>query len=163
MECCYFFWDITIVCSASPYIFILLYRKSHAINILSLLNFLIFLITFLDVRELCNLGCITRYYNTGSSSSDYRPVSITPIVSKIYEHLLAKRLNALAKGNNFFPSHQSDSHRGLGVYDAFLAISGRVQKTLDLGFEALKTCLILVYPLIVLITKHWDANWDSLE
>ena len=67
---------------------------------------------------------------------DYRPISITPILSKIFERLLAKRLNAFAEVNNLFPNQQFGFCKGLGACDAVLTISDKVQRALDSGFEA---------------------------
>ena len=72
----------------------------------------------------------------GSCSSDYRPISITPILSKLFERLLAKRLNNYAENNNFFPCQQFGFRKGLGACDAVLTLSDRIQKALDAGSEA---------------------------
>ena len=57
-------------------------------------------------------------------------------MSKIFERLLAKRLNAFAEVNNLFPNQQFGFRKGLGACDAVLTISDRVQEALDSGFEA---------------------------
>ena len=84
------------------------------------------------------IGNITPLCKCGSGSSspaDYRPISITPVLSKIYERLLAKRLSSYAESNNMFPSLQFGFRKGLGACDALLTISGNVQKSLDSGYE----------------------------
>ena len=82
-----------------------------------------------DITPLCKCG-------SGSSCpSDYRPISITPILSKVFERLLAKRLNAYAESNHLFPNLQFGFRKGLGACDALLTISSAVQKSLDLGHE----------------------------
>ena len=82
-----------------------------------------------DITPLCKCG-------SGSSCpSDYRPISITPILSKVFERLLAKRLNAYAESNNLFPNLQFGFRKGLGACDALLTISSDVQKSLDSGHE----------------------------
>lgn len=83
-----------------------------------------------------NITAISKLATAGSSPSDYRPISITPILSKIFERLLAKRLNSFAESNNLFPSHQFGFRKGLGTCDAVLTITDKVQKALDSGFEA---------------------------
>ena len=82
-----------------------------------------------DITPLCKCG-------SGSSCpSDYRPISITPILSKVFERLLAKRLNAFAESNHLFPNLQFGFRKGLGACDALLTISSTVQKSLDSGHE----------------------------
>lgn len=82
-----------------------------------------------NVTPLCKCVC-------GSSSpTDYRPISITPILSKVFERLLAKRLNRFAEGNHLLPSLQFGFRKGLGACDALLTISNAVQKSLDCGRE----------------------------
>ena len=83
-----------------------------------------------------NITPTSKSVTAGSCPSDYRPISITPILSKIYERLLAKRLNAYAECNNLFPNQQFGFRKGLGACDAVLTISDRVQKALDSGSEA---------------------------
>ena len=60
----------------------------------------------------------------GSSSSpspnDYRPISITPILSKVFERLLAKRLSVYLKP--FLPKTQFGFRKGLGTADALLLL-----------------------------------------
>lgn len=83
-----------------------------------------------------NITPISKLATAGSNPSDYRPISITPILSKIFERLLAKRLNTFAECHNLFPSHQFGFRKGLGACDAILTITNRVQKALDSGSEA---------------------------
>ena len=83
-----------------------------------------------------NITPTSKSVTAGSSPSDYRPISITPILSKIFERVLAKRLNSFAEKNDLFPSHQFGFRKGLGACDAVLTISDKVQKALDSGSEA---------------------------
>ena len=83
-----------------------------------------------------NITSTSKSVTAGSCPSDYRPTSITPILSKIFERLLAKCLNAFAEVNNLFPNQQFGFHKGLGACDAVLTISDKVQRALDFGFEA---------------------------
>ena len=86
------------------------------------------------------VGNITPLSKCGSSSScpsDYRPITITPVSSKVYERLLARRLNAFAEKNKLFPSLQFGFRKGLGTCDALLTITHTVQKALDSCSEVL--------------------------
>ena len=76
----------------------------------------------------------------GSSSSihpgDYRPISITPVLSKIFERLLAKRLNRFLDINNLLPSSQFGFRKGLSTSDALVYITHDMQAALDAGHES---------------------------
>ena len=75
-----------------------------------------------------NITPTSKSAAAGSCPTDYRPISITPILSKLYERLLAKRLNAYAENNKLFPNLQFGFRKGLGACDAVLTISDTVQK-----------------------------------
>ena len=84
------------------------------------------------------VGNITPVPKPGSSNScpsDYRPITITPLLSKVFEHLLAKRLNNFAEKKNLFLHLQFGFRKGLGTCDALLTITKFVQKALDCGSE----------------------------
>ena len=46
---------------------------------------------------------------------DYRPISITPVLSKIFERLLAPRLNKFMESEQILPRHSSDTGKVLGL------------------------------------------------
>ena len=54
-------------------------------------------------------------------------------MSKVFERLLAKRLNNFAEKKNLFPHLQFGFRKGLGTCDALLAITNFVQKALGCG------------------------------
>ena len=84
------------------------------------------------------VGNITPVPKSGSANScpsDYRPITITPVLSKVFERLLAKRLNNFAEKKNLFPLLQFDFCKGLGTCDALLTITNFVPKALDCGSE----------------------------
>ena len=64
------------------------------------------------------VGNITPVPNSGSANScpyDYRPVTITPVLSKVFECLLAKHLNNFAEKRNLFPNLQFGFCKGLST------------------------------------------------
>ena len=83
-----------------------------------------------------NITSTSKSVTAGSCPSDYRPISIAPILCKIFERLLAKHLNAFAEINNLSPNQQLGFRKGLGACDAVLIICDKVQRALDSGFEA---------------------------
>ena len=88
-------------------------------------------------------GNVTPLSKSGSPSSipsQYRPISITPFLSKVFEQLLAKHLNAYVETDDLFPSLQFGFRKGLGTCDALLTITSAVWKSLDTGCSV---CMIV--------------------
>ena len=84
------------------------------------------------------VGNITPVPKSGSANScpsDYRLITITPVLPKVFKRLLAKRLNNFAEKRNLFPNLQFGFCKGLGTCDALLTITNFVQKALDSGGE----------------------------
>ena len=84
------------------------------------------------------VGTITLVPKSGSANScpcDYHPITITPVLSKFFECLLAKHLNNFAERKNLSSHLQFGFCRGLGTCDALLTITNFVQKALDCGCE----------------------------
>ena len=48
--------------------------------------------------------------------SGYRSISLTPILSKIYERLISPRLSCLMERSGLFPSHQYSYRKGVGLW-----------------------------------------------
>ena len=75
----------------------------------------------------------------GSSPSihpdGYRPISITPILAKIFERVLAKRINRFLDVNKLLPSFQFGFRKGLSTSDALLLVTHSIQASLDAGHE----------------------------
>ena len=99
-------------------------------------------------RKLIKLGIFSYCWRTGnvtplskgitpsSSPSEYRPITITPILSKIFERLLAKHLCKLAEDSGLLPDLQFGFRKRLGTCDALLTITHKLQTALDYGHEA---------------------------
>ena len=98
-------------------------------------------------RKLMGTGCFplcSRIANVtpfpkGSLSSDmdnYRPIPITPLLSKIFERLVAVRLGQFMEHNRVFPATQFAYRQRLGACDALLCVTHRLQSALDRGMEA---------------------------
>ena len=67
--------------------------------------------------------------------SGFRPISITPVLSKVYERLVSSRLCAFMETEGVFPMHQYAYRKGLGTCDALLDIVCAGQAALDSGRE----------------------------
>ena len=73
---------------------------------------------------------------------------LSPVLSKVFERLLAKRLNHFAEKKNLFPNLQFGFRKGHGTCDALLTIINFVQKALDCGSKV-RMVGLEVLPLIV--------------
>ena len=70
-----------------------------------------------------------------SSVSNYRPISITPVLSKVFEKLLSSRLGRFFEHYGLLPQTQFAYRKGLGTCDALLTVSQIAQRALDSGSE----------------------------
>ena len=64
---------------------------------------------------------------------NYLPISITPILSKVYEKLVSHRLSSFCEKYGLLPAAY---RKGLGCTDALLTISHQFQKSSDAGMES---------------------------
>ena len=74
----------------------------------------------------------------GSASSDvgdYRTISITPVLSKVFEKILAGKLSYFLESKGMPPLSQFSYRRGLGTCDALLTLSHSLQSALDRSME----------------------------
>ena len=66
---------------------------------------------------------------------NYRPISITPVLSKVFERLIALRFSRFLERSGVLPSHQYSYRKRLGTCDALLDIVCAGQLELDRGGE----------------------------
>ena len=92
--------------------------------------------SFSSFWRLGNIAPLPKGVSASSDPSDYRPISITPVLSKIFERLLSKRLSKFVESNDMLPNLQFGFRKGRGTCDALLTISSELQKALDCGHEA---------------------------
>ena len=65
----------------------------------------------------------------------FRPISITPVLSKVYERLVSSRLSVFMEREGIFPRHQYAYRKNLGTCDALLDLVGVGHAALDAGSE----------------------------
>ena len=68
-----------------------------------------------------------------SSVSNYRPISILPFISKIFEKLMCKRLNQFLTEHRIICKHQFGFRTGLSTSDAIVEFLDGVYDALDRG------------------------------
>ena len=63
-----------------------------------------------------------------SSASNYRPISLTPILSKVFERLVSVRLCRFMEGRAVLPTSQFAYRKGLDTCDALLCVASQVSE-----------------------------------
>ena len=71
-----------------------------------------------------------------SSASNYRPISLTPILSKRFERLVSVHLGRFMEGRGVFPTTEFAYRKGLGTCDAILCVAHTLQSALKMRQEA---------------------------
>ena len=71
-----------------------------------------------------------------SSVSNCRPISLTPILSKVFERLVSVRLGRFMECRGVLPTTQFAYRKGLGTCDAILCVAHTVQSASEMGQEA---------------------------
>ena len=65
----------------------------------------------------------------------YRPISITPALSKIFEKMVTGKLNLVLENNSLLPPCQFSYRSGLETCDVLFTVSHHLQVALDEGRE----------------------------
>ena len=68
-----------------------------------------------------------------SSVANYRPISMTSVLSKVFECPVPVRLGRFMERSGVLPSSQYSYRKGLGTCDPLLRMSRRLQSTLESG------------------------------
>ena len=71
-----------------------------------------------------------------SSVAYYRPISITSILSKVFERLVSVRFGRFMERSGVLPNTKFAYRKGLGTCDALLCVSQTLQSALKSGQEA---------------------------
>ena len=91
---------------------------------------------FPECWRVANVTPVPKTSSPSIHAQDYRPVSITPTLSKIYERLIAKRLMNYAIKHDLLPRNQFGFRKGYSTCDALLLLTHQLQKSLDSGIES---------------------------
>ena len=71
-----------------------------------------------------------------SSVANYRPISITSVLSKVFERLRLVRLGRFVKCSCMLPTTQFAYRKGLGTCDALLRVSHTLQSAMESGQDS---------------------------
>ena len=85
--------------------------------------------------RVANVTPIPKGSSPSVNPEEYRPISITPVLSKVFERMLAKRLHRFIDDAGFLPRTQFGFRKGLGTNDALMHIVHNSQSSLDSGRE----------------------------
>ena len=66
-----------------------------------------------------------------SSVANYQPISITSVLSKVFERLVSVRLGRFMESNGVLPTTQFVYRKCLGTCDALLCVSHTLKSTLE--------------------------------
>ena len=96
--------------------------------------------------------------SSSSSVADYRPISITPVLSKVFDRLVAVRLERFIKHCGVLPTTQFAYRKGLGTCDALLCVS----HTLQSAFESRQEARIVQIDFSAAFDMVVQPPWNSL-
>ena len=149
--------DLLVICHPSPSLITFAFRSSEVKRLLLDLDpyggtdppgmFPLFLKRMADVlvprlsvvfRRLLRLGSFPACWRqanvtpilkgpSSSSVANYRPISITPVLSKVFEHLVAVCLRRFIEHCGVLPTTHFVYRKGLGTCDALLCVSHTLQ------------------------------------
>ena len=71
-----------------------------------------------------------------SSVSNYRPISLIPILSKVFEHPVSVCLGSFMECRGALPTTQFAYKKGLSSFDALLCVAHTLQSALEIVKEA---------------------------
>ena len=71
-----------------------------------------------------------------SSVANYRPISMTSVLSKVFERMVSVRLERFMERNGVLPTNLFADKKSLGTCDALLCVSHTRQGVLESGQEA---------------------------
>ena len=90
--------------------------------------------TFPDCLKIAH---VTPIHKAGDITvvSNYRPISVLPIMYKIFEKCIAERISNYLSVFNILSSHQHGFRRGLGTVDALIRLSESIYNGLNCGMH----------------------------
>ena len=118
--------------------FPLFFKKMSSVLAPKLSRFYRFLFrrsTFPDERKLSNVVPIPKGM-LSADATQYRPISILPVLSKVAEKLIFRPLYRYLESNGLLARSQYAYRKQLGTCDALLDLTSCMQDNLDKGFES---------------------------
>jgi len=88
--------------------------------------------------------------------TSYRPISLLPIMSKLFERLLLKRLMVIIKNKKLIPTHQFGFRTNHSTIEQVHRITNLIEKTLEEG----KVCSAIFLDVAQAFDKVWHKGLD---
>lgn len=85
--------------------------------------------------------------------NSYRPISLLPIISKVFEKLLLKRLKPIIEERDLIPMHQFGFRNKYSTIDQVHRITGKIEEAL----EKKKICSSIFFD----VSKAFDKVWHQ--
>jgi hypothetical protein len=122
--------------------FIKFHKNALRSNITSLINKNMFSGQFPDCLK---LGIVTPIFKDGDkkNKSNYRPITINPIIAKIFEYVLYRRLNDHLELNNILHTNQFGFVRHSNTETATIHILHDIYRNIDNRMAVSLTCIDL--------------------
>ena len=142
--------DLPLTCHPSPNLTTFAFRSSEVRRLLldldpygggtDLLD-MFPLLVFRRLVRLCSFPACWRQANVtpipkgppSSSVANYRPISITSVLSRVFERLLSVRLGRFMERSGVLTTTQFAYRKGLGTCDALLCLPHTLQSALESG------------------------------
>ena len=97
-----------------------------------------------SVPELCKRAAVVPIYKGGERSdpSNYRPISLTPILMKVMEKIVREQIVNFMTDNNLFNQTQHGFMRGRSCLSALLSVYDQLMQNLS---ECPSSCIDMIY------------------
>ena len=83
--------------------------------------------------DILKIAIITPIYKNGNlySLTNYRPISVLPILSKIFEKVIASRVNSWLNKHSLISTNQYGFQRGRSTADALISLTDQIYSALN--------------------------------
>ena len=83
--------------------------------------------------DILKIACVTALFKAGDKldPNNYRPISSLPLLNKIFEKLLHKRLTSYLEFHNIFTSKQFGFRRNMSTNDAVNKLLSKIYNAMD--------------------------------
>lgn len=107
-----------------------------------------------DLWKVAEVIMIRKPGKSPQDASSYRPISLLPIMSKLFEKLLLKRLKPILDSKNLIPDHQFGFREQHSTIDQVHRITNTIEKTL----EEKKVCSTVFLDVAQAFDKVWHEG-----
>ena len=115
-------------------------------------------------RDLLKLAHVTPIHkgNTRLAVTNYRPVSVLPIVSKVFEQIVHKRVYDFLISHNIIYEHQFGFQKNKSTSLAVLDIYSKLIKSIEIKSFLFAYSSTLRKHLILSIMKYYFRSWNTM-